>query len=308
MAADVTVVVVTYNSGAYIERCLEALRVSSYAPRATLVIDNASSDGTPELVARAFPDVRLVRRAGNDGFGVASNDGIRAATSEYVLLLNPDAVLSPGSLATLVAYMDEHRDVGIAGCRLVNEDGSLQLSIGHFPTVANQLGRVLLLYRLFPWIPALRELEARREEYSRTHDVEWLFGAVMLVRRRAFEEVGLFDEDFFLFSEEEDWCLRMEQGGWRVAYVADTSVQHIGRGGVGAAEVYVHLLRGKYTFIAKHHGRAAAESARMLLLVGLTIRYAATAGLAVFGSASSRRRCRAFASGIRWALSPKGAQ
>lgn len=308
MSADVSVVVVTFNSGAYIQRCLTALASSSYEPSAAYVIDNASTDGTPEIVAREFPGVRLVKRPDNDGFGVASNVGIRlSAPSEYVLLLNPDAVLSRGSLAILVHYMDEHADVGIAGCRLLNEDCSLQHSIGKFPTVANQLGRALMLYRLFPWLPALQELEGRRERYSRTHDVEWLLGAVMLVRRRALETVGLFDGRFFLFSEEVDLCLRMERQGWRVCFVADTSVKHVGRGGVGSAEVYVHLLRSKYEFIAKHHGRVAAESARALLLVGLVIRWVITAAYGLLGSPSSRRRRRAFASGIRWAFGPRGA-
>jgi N-acetylglucosaminyl-diphospho-decaprenol L-rhamnosyltransferase len=302
MKADVSVVIATYNARNYIGECLSALRASNVQPAEIHVIDNASNDGTADFVAEQFPEADLVRNRDNVGFGVASNAGIRASRTGFVLLLNPDAVLAPESLGTLVRYLEKHPEAGIAGCRLRNLDGTLQHSIGRFPTLANQLGRMLFLHRLFPHTPSLQEIELTPGPYERTHDVEWLLGAVMLVRGEAMRQVGLFDERFFLFSEETDWCLRMREAGWHVAYVAETTVTHIGRGGVGAPEVYVHLLRSKYIFVAKHFGLPAALSMRALMLVGLAARYAGALVQSLAHTPLAMRRRRAFASGLRWAL------
>lgn len=299
----VSVVIVTYNSRRSIEACLNALAASSYPVHETIVVDNASSDLTPDLVRLRFPGATLVRNESNLGFAAGTNVGIRKSSGDYVLLLNPDAILSRTCLPVLVGHLERERDVGLAGCRLLNDDGTLQFSIGRFPTPANQLGRLLLLGRLFPGSSALRELDFREDRYETTHDVEWLFGAVLMARREAFERVGILDEAYFLFSEEQDWCWRMLHAGWRVSYLASAEAVHLGRGGVGNPDIFVHLLDSRDTFMRKHYGRLAAGATRTLVALGLAARYAGTQVIAlVRDSEGSATRARAYASGLRWAF------
>lgn len=300
---SVSVVIVTYNSRRYIQTCLDALADSSLRPIETIVVDNASEDLTPDLVKLRYPRVTLVRNDHNVGFAAGTNIGIRRSSGRYVLLLNPDAVVSRGCLRALVEHMEREDDIGLAGPRLLNDDRSLQYSIGRFPTPANQVGRLLLLNRLFPRSAALRELDFRDDEYERTHDVEWLFGAVLMAKREAFEPVGILDEAYFLFSEEQDWCWRMRQAGWRVSYLASAEAVHLGRGGVGNPDIFVLLLDSRDTFIRKHHGRGAAAAARALVTVGLAIRYVISMLTDRQDEADGApRRSKAYASGLRWAV------
>jgi len=300
---SVTAVVVTYNSARYIRECLASVRASDTAITHLVVVDNASSDETLRIVERDFPEAEIIRNEGNFGFAVATNAGIRHRPADFTLLLNPDAILEPATLGSLLEHMAEEPDTAIAGPRLLNDDGTLQFSIGRFPTLFNQVGRLLFLHRLFPRSVALQELDFRVSEYTYSHDAEWLFGAVLLVRSEATDWVGLLDEDYFLFSEEQDWCLRMRSHGWRVTYVAEATATHLGRGGVGAPEVFVHLLRSKHTFIRKNYGDVAALLARMLLFVGLSVRYAGSVILGRLGPNSrSSSLSHAYALGIRWAL------
>jgi N-acetylglucosaminyl-diphospho-decaprenol L-rhamnosyltransferase len=262
---DASVVVVTYDALPWIERCLESVRGVT-----TVVVDNGSSDGTVALVRERFPDVRVVETE-NRGLGAGWNVGIRATESRYVLILNADAWLVGDALARLVAFADERPRAAVVGPRLRYPDGRLQRSVRGFPTVWRLATEYFFLRKLAPGTRALNAFYAGGFEHDAVREAEFVMGACMLVRRAAIEEVGLLDEDFFLFSEETDWCYRFRDGGWSVVFYPGAECVHVG-GASHGGRLYRENLRGHLLFLWKHRGPGAAERARRLLLVALQLR------------------------------------
>ena|SRR5437868_1650154 len=265
MRDDLSVVVVTYDAMPWVERSLESVR--GYE---AIVVDHGSTDGTLELVRDRFPDVRVIEQE-NRGMGGGNNAGLRVAQGRYVLLLNSDAWVVDDALECLAAYLDAHPAVAVAGPRLTNPDGSLQRSVRGFPTVWRLATEYFFLRRLAPRSRALNAFYGGGFRHDTTSEVESLHGAALLVRREAADAVGLFDEDFFMFSEETDWLYRFRQAGWTAAFVADAEVVHVG-GASHGGRLYVENLRGILRFFAKHRGLREAERARRLLLAALRLR------------------------------------
>jgi N-acetylglucosaminyl-diphospho-decaprenol L-rhamnosyltransferase len=262
---DVSVVVVTYNALPWVERCLDSVRGHE-----TIVVDHGSTDGTLELVRGRFPEARVIEQE-NRGMGGGNNTGMRAAQGRYVLLLNSDAWLAGGALERLVAYADANPDVALAGPRLVNPDGSLQRSVRGVPTLWRLATEYFFLRKLAPRSQLLNAFYGGGFDHNETREVESLQGAVLLVRREAADEVGLFDEAFFMFSEETDWTYRFRKAGWKVVFVADAEAFHVG-GASHGGRLYVENLRGILRFFVKHRGLREAERARRLLLAALRVR------------------------------------
>ncbi len=224
---DLSVVIVTYNSRVPVERCLASLeRHPARGAVETIVVDNASADGTAETVRERFPGVRVVANAENRGYSCGVNQGIRLSTGRLILILNPDIVVGEGSIDRLSSFMDEHPDAGIAGSKLVYPDGSLQYSARSFYTVSALLYRRTVLGKLFPRAKPLRDHLLMDDPHDASREVDWIIGACMLVRREALERVGEMDERFFLYFEDLDWCYRMKQHGWKVFYVPDSVMVH----------------------------------------------------------------------------------
>ena len=263
--ADVSVVVVTYNALPWIERCLESVRGHE-----TIVVDHGSIDGTVELVQRRFSEARLIQQE-NKGLGGGSNAGMRVASGDYFLLLNSDAWALEDGVERLAAFADEHPEAAVAGPRLLNPDGTLQPSVRWFPSVWRLATEYFFLRKLAPRSRAFNAFYAAGFAHDEVREAEFVMGSVMLVRREAADTVGLFDEDFFMFSEETDWCYRFRQAGWKVVFVADAEVVHVG-GASHGGRLYVENLRGILRFFAKHRGLREAERARRLLLAALRVR------------------------------------
>ena len=261
----VSVVVVAYNGLPWIERCLESVRGHE-----VIVVDHGSTDGTVELVRERFPEVRLVEQV-NVGMGAGNNAGMRAASGRYFLLLNSDAWVVGDGVERLAAYADEHPEAAVVGPRLLHEDGSLQRSVRGFPTLWRLATEYLFLRKLGPRTRALNAFYGAGFAHDEPREVEWLFGACLLVRREATDAVGLFDESFFMFSEETDWCYRFRGAGWKVLFYPGAEVVHVG-GASHGGRLYVENVRGHLRFFAKHHGMRAAERARRLLLFGTRLR------------------------------------
>jgi GT2 family glycosyltransferase len=203
--------------------------------------------------------------------GGGNNAGMRAAQGRHILLLNSDAWAVDDALDRLAAYLDAHPAVAVAGPRLVNPDGSLQRSVRGFPTLWRLATEYFFLRKLAPGSRALNAFYGGGFAHDQTHEVESLHGAALLVRREAADAVGLFDEDFFMFSEETDWIYRFRQAGWSAAFVAEAEVVHVG-GASHGGRLYVENLRGILRFFAKHRGLREAERARRLLLAALRFR------------------------------------
>jgi GT2 family glycosyltransferase len=263
--ADVSVVVVTWNALPYVEQCLESVRGED-----VVVVDNGSKDGTVALVRERFPEMRLIEQE-NKGMGGGNNAGMRAADGRYFLLLNSDAWVVDDGLAQLVAFADAHPEAAVVGPKLLNTDGTLQRSARGEPTLWSLATEYLAIRKLAPHSGRLNPLYRGDFDHDRVAEVDWLSGAALLVRREAADAVGLFDEDFFMFSEEVDWMTRFRRAGWKVLFYPDAEVVHVG-GASHGGRMYVENLRGHLRFFAKHRSLKEAERVRRMLLWSLRAR------------------------------------
>jgi len=232
-----------------------------------IVVDNASTDGSVEMVREEFSDVHLIANAQNRGFPAANNQGVAVAQGRYVLLLNPDTEVLGDALATMVAFADAHPDVGVLGPQLLDPDGSVQSSRRRFPTLLTAFFESTWLQ---PYAPRrlLERYYALDRSDDATQDVDWVKGAALMARREAIEQVGPMDEGFFMYSEELDWCRRFREAGWRVVYLPSARIiHHEGKSSeqVVAAK-HIYFQSSKVRYFRQVHGRVIAEVLRLFLL------------------------------------------
>ncbi len=275
---DLSIVIVNWNVRDLLRRCLNSVLSSSQYPAAgieVIVVDNGSSDGSVEMVRAEFPGVHLIANAENRGFPAANNQGLAVARGRYVLLLNPDTEVVRDALATMVAFADAHPDVGMVGPQLLNSDGSVQSSRRRFPTLATAFFESTWLARYAPR-RLLERYEFLDQSDDVTQDVDWLYGAALMARREAIEQVGPMDEGYFMYSEELDWCRRFRESGagssgrrgWRVVYLPTAQVIH--HEGKSSEQVvaarHTHFQTSKVRYFHKYHGRVVGEALRLFLL------------------------------------------
>jgi N-acetylglucosaminyl-diphospho-decaprenol L-rhamnosyltransferase len=261
--ATVSVVVVSFNAMPWLERSLE-----SVAGHETIVVDHGSTDGSVDAARRH--GARVIEQA-NLGFGAGNNAGMRAAGGDYYLLLNSDAWVVGDAVERLVEFAEARPDAAIVGPRLRNEDGTLQRSARGFPTLWRLATEYFFLRKLAPRSELLNGFYAGGFDHESVREVDWLYGPALLVRREAVDAVGLFDESFFMFSEETDWCYRFRAAGWKILFFPGAEVVHVG-GASHGGRLYRENLRGHLRFLAKHRGAREAERARRLLLAALRLR------------------------------------
>ncbi len=225
---DISIVIVSYNGREHLRRCLASLLAHPpAAEREVIVVDNDSADGSADMVASDFPGVRLLRMRRNLGFAAGANRGIKEATGEAIVLLNPDSEIETDPFAPLLAYLREHDDVGIVAPRLLNPDGSLQLSCRRFPTFSVALfNRYSLLTRLFPHNRYSRQYLLNDWQHDSVSEVDWVSGACLMVRRSLLERIGLLDEGYFMYIEDVDLCQRLHRAGAKIVYYPAVSVVH----------------------------------------------------------------------------------
>ncbi len=226
-ACDLSIVIVTHESKNDIVECLDSLRrISDVVSREIILVDNASEDGTPELVAANYPEVRLIRKRRRDGFSTNVNIGAVAASGRHIVLLNPDTVMFSDTLDRLVEHLDTHPSVGILGPRLIYPDGRQQASARRFPTPLNTIVRRTPLRRLVGVTSGTARHLMSDSTLREVTEVDWLLGAVMAIRAEAFQELGGFDDGYRLYCEDLDLCWRAHEAGWRVEYLPHATVQH----------------------------------------------------------------------------------
>jgi GT2 family glycosyltransferase len=293
---DLSVVMVTHNGCDLALRTLRSVRASlDRASAQWIVVDSASSDGTPEAIESEFEDVEVLRVA-NRGFAAGNNAGMKRARGRYVLLLNPDVEVREGTLGDLVAALDSRPAVGIASVMQVDGTGGLQLSMRRFPSPLRDLGEALFAAR-WPLLRTIQELEVRPERYRREASADWLVGAFLCARAEAVSSIGPMDERFFLYSEEIDWCLRARQAGWDVRHLPLMTVtHHAGRRDRG--DLMAQLAHSRLLFARKHHGRLGALGIRAALALGHLLRIAVWTPQAIASDAWRRRlrsECHALA-------------
>lgn len=263
--ARVACVVVTYDALPWIERCL-----ASVADVDTVVVDNGSTDGTRDVVRERFPEVTLIESE-NRGLCAGWNTGIRATAAEHVLVLNADAWLVEGAVEALVAAADRHPRAAAVGPRLEYPDGRLQRSVRGFPTLWRIATEYLYLRKLAPRSRALNAFYGAGFDHATEQTVEWVMGACFLVRRAAYDEVGPFDERYFMFSEEVDWMRRAADRGWSVVFTPDARCVHVG-GAAHRGRLFRENVSGHLRYLSLHGGPGEAERARRLLRAALLVR------------------------------------
>ena len=249
----VAISIVNANSREDLLACLESL---GGIDAEVVVLDNASDDGSAAAVRERFPAVRLIEPTIRAGFGANNNAVIRATESRYVYLLNPDTTSEEWDLDQLVSHLDANPGVAAVGPRLVWPDGRHQASAWRFPTPATAAGGLLTLGRV----------GVVQSTGSVARDVDWAAATALLVRREALEEVGLFDEGFFMYSEETDLCLRLRRAGWRIQYFPGvTVVHHQPWSYEGVPERRINeMWRGRHRYWGKHHSAIGARAAALL--------------------------------------------
>lgn len=269
---DVTVVVVNWNVRDLLFRCLES--VATHARRygqprlQTIVIDNASSDDSAGMVRSRFPDMTLVTNPDNVGFGRAVNQALAMATGRFCLLLNPDAEILDGAIAALAAYLDSHPDVGVAGPQLLNPDRTPQPSLRRFPTRGTAFVESTILQQFIPRARLLQRYYCEDLAPNEVHEVDWLVGACLMVRRATIQEVGGLDESFFMYSEELEWCHRIKRAGWKIVYLpVPQVVHHHGRSSdQDIAARHIHFQDSKCKIISRMYGPRMGALLRAFLL------------------------------------------
>lgn len=254
---DVTVILVNWNGSALLERALTALFTTTHTSTCqVIVVDNASSDDSVAMVRQRFPNVTLLVNEENVGFGRANNQALVLAEGRYILLLNTDAFVHDGAVDGMVAFMDAHPDAGSVGCRLYYEDGSLQRSCFAFPTLATELWNALFLDKLFPKSRFFGRYQMTYWDMNDIREVDSLMGACLMVRGEVVKRIGLFDEQFFMFSEEIDLCYRLQQKGLKNYYLPMVSATHLWGGSSRRIrrESFLWLYQSRVKFFRKHYG------------------------------------------------------
>ncbi|HZT65596.1 MAG TPA: glycosyltransferase family 2 protein [Acidimicrobiales bacterium] len=294
-AAEVAAVIVNYNAGGHLMDCVRSLRAEGVDE--IVVVDNGSVDGSERAVAESEPDAVVLSQTRNRGYGGGANVGIRHSSAPLVLVCNPDLTVEPGALKALVAALEADERRAVVGPRIVDPEGSLYPSARTFPALGDALGHALLgliapgnrwsrRYKLLDW------------DHAQPAEVDWVSGACFLARRVALDELGGFDESYFMYSEDVDLCWRAWKAGWRIAYEPAATVVHVQ--GVSAD-------RRPYRMIAEHHRSLfrfawrTTEGPRRLLLpfvaLGLALRAAMAAAQRLAEGPLERRRARLPASG-----------
>lgn len=298
---NLSIVIVSWNTRSLLAACLET--VQSELARMpdltaeTFVVDNASSDGSQQMIRERFPWVELLENQANLGFGAANNQALRRANGEYVLLLNSDTEVEQNAFEILINFLEGHPEAGAVGPLLLNSDGTFQSSCDPEPTLARELWRLLHLDKFYHF--GIYNQADWSRNAARTTDV--LKGACMLIRKEVLDQVGLFDEDFFMYSEEVDLCTRIRRGGWSLYWEPRAEVIHHGGQSTKlvAAEMFHNLYTHKFLYFRKHHGFFAAQLYKLILAAGALARVTTVPIAARLGSRTKRDERQALATNYR---------
>jgi len=273
---DISILIVSWNVRELLRRCLQSvigngqLRITNNRLPITeiIVVDNASRDGTVDMLRAEFPRVRVIANSENRGFTRANNQALALAQGRYLFLLNPDTELRPDALPTLFEYAEANPRVGMIGPQLFYGDGSPQSSRRRFPTRATAFLESTLLQPWFPNHRVLTHFYMRDTRDDATLQVDWINGAAMFVRRQVYAQIGGFDEAFFMYSEELDWCRRAKDAGWQIVYLPSAQITHYegksSEQAVAQRDIYFHSSKVRY--FRKYHGAFFAEILRAFLL------------------------------------------
>jgi GT2 family glycosyltransferase len=272
---SISIVILTWNCKKYIEECLDSLHAFRRRPDAeVIVVDNASSDGTPELVQDSYPEVILIRSSANLGFTKGSNLGIRRAAGKYLCLINPDVRVLDGCIEKMSAYMERNPQVGLLGPRMLNAHGQSDRSYMGTPTLWNMLCRALALDKMFPKCKYFSGFLMFYFDRNRVAEVDILNGWFWMARSAAVEQIGLLDEDLFMYADDLDWSQRFRNAGWRVVYFPEAESIHYGGASSAHAPIRyaVEMQKANFQYWQKNHGILSQRGYRMIVTLHQLVR------------------------------------
>jgi len=287
-ALDLAIVILSYNTVELLRHCLRSLLASTgdFCMQ-VCVVDNASNDGSPAMVRAEFPDVHLIANQANVGYSAGNNAGLRwfglgkpvvaaelTQLPRYALLLNPDTLLPPTALAEMLAFMDEHPTVGVAGPRVRRPDGSLdQACRRSFPTPQVSFYRMIGLSRLFPKSPRFNAYNLAFLPEDAVHPVDSVVGAYMQIRREAILQAGLLDESFFMYGEDLDWAKRIKDAGWQVWYNGQVEITHVKAAASSqSSKSRIDFYEAMWIFYRKHYRSQTPWLLDKFIILGVVVK------------------------------------
>lgn len=290
---DVSIVIVNWNTKKVLADCLNSIfKETKGLNFEVIVVDNASRDGSADMIKQDFPQVHLVSNSKNRGFAAANNQAMAVAGGRYILLLNSDTIVLGNCIAETISFADDNPTAAVVGCRVLNHDRTLQPTCFMFPSLLNMLLSGSYLYKLFPRSRFWGREQMTWWDRHDIREVDVVTGCFMLVRRDAINQVGLMDERFFMYCEETDWCYRFKKADWKVLFTPDAEIIHLrGASTVQAASEMLLQLRGsKLMFLKNHRGTTVYTIGCLLVAFFFSIRVPYWLGMGIF-SRTDRSRC-----------------
>ena len=278
---DVSVIVVNWNTCDLLRDCIRSIIEETRASHEVIVVDNASSDGSAEMVAAEFSGVVLIANTDNRGFAAANNQGLRIARGRHLLLLNPDTIVLDGAIDKMLDWLRRHPDVGCVGCQVLEGPEVIQRTCFADAGPLNHFIEEMGLTRLAPRIPFFGRHWYQSWDRRSEREVDVVSGMFMLVPRPVLEKVGLLDEAFFIYSEEADWCRRIRKAGWRCVFSPEAQIIHLDGGSKSTAQIrsrmYIQMQKSHVIYARKHYGLPGLLAARAVYVSSAVLR------LGVFG-------------------------
>jgi GT2 family glycosyltransferase len=309
---DLSVVVVTWNAKKFVDENFGSILADLHGISSEVIaVDNASTDGTADMISERFPAVDLIRSSKNLGFSNANIVAIKKSTGKYVCLVNPDVRVLPGCFSKLMDYLEKNPKVGVVGPKTFNADGSLQRSCMRAPSVWISFCRAFALDKTpLGRTPLFGGISMEDFDHDTTREVDVLNGAFLMIRRTAMDQVGLIDERFFMYGDDLDWCVRFGKAGWPVMFYPQAEIVHYGGGVTAKAPLYfyVEMHKANLQYFQKHHSWLAQRGFLAALLLHDCIRYIGFSTLSLLGSRWRERvgwKAQRSKACIQWVLRSK---
>ncbi len=273
---NLSIVIVNYNAQMLLKNCIESIYSETHGITFDIwVVDNNSSDDSVAMVKENFPEINLIPNADNVGFARANNMAIEKTKADYVLLLNPDTLICTQAIEKVLKYMDQKPETGISGCKVLNEDGSIQLACRRsIPTPKVAFFRLTGLSKLFPNSKLMAKYNLTYLDAGQPHEVDAVSGAFLMIRNKVIDEIGNLDDNFFMYGEELDWCLRAKKAGWAVMYYPYAQIIHY-KGEcskTNSRKASFEFYRSMYLFHKKHFADKYNPVINSIIYVGIFLK------------------------------------
>jgi len=273
---DISIIIVNYNVKEFIQQAIISIKKAcEKLEHEIFIVDNASTDGSQNLIRDKFPDVHLIANTENAGFAVANNQALKRASGEYILLINPDTIVQEDTFSVIIDFLKQHPECGMVGCKILNPDGSLQLACRRsFPTPWIAFTKISGLSNIFPRSKLFGKYNLTYLNQDETYEVEAISGSFMFFRKQVVQDIGYLDESFFMYGEDLDWCYRIREANWKIYYLPETKIIHFKGESSKKADIdlILQFYRAMKLFVEKHYQHRYLHVPQWLLLMGIGLR------------------------------------